>query len=45
MHLTNFEFKAAVKDLAALEKKLLTLDPVFIGQDSQVDTYFIFDKL
>lgn len=44
MHLTNFEFKAAVKDLAALEKKLLTLDPVFIGEDNQTDTYFNVTK-
>jgi len=36
----NFEFKAVATDLAALEKKLLTLNPKYIGEDNQVDTYF-----
>jgi len=36
----NFEFKAAATDIAALEKKLLTLNPRYIGEDNQVDTYF-----
>jgi adenylate cyclase, class 2 len=36
----NFEFKAVAADLAALEKKLLTLNPRYIGEDNQVDTYF-----
>lgn len=36
----NFEFKAKAADIAALEKKLLTLDPEYIGEDNQVDTYF-----
>jgi len=40
MATTNFEFKAAATDLAALEKKLLTLTPKYIGEDKQVDTYF-----
>lgn len=36
----NFEFKAAATDIAALEKKLLTLKPRYIGEDNQIDTYF-----
>jgi adenylate cyclase, class 2 len=40
----NFEFKAAATDLAALEKKLLTLNPRYIGEDNQVDTYFNIEK-
>lgn len=39
MHI-NFEFKARTKDIAGLEEKLLELDPHFIGEDHQVDTYF-----
>ena len=37
---TNFEFKAKAINLDALEKKLLTLNPKYIGEDHQVDTYF-----
>jgi adenylate cyclase, class 2 len=40
MATVNIEFKARTNDLAALEKKLLTLDPKYIGEDNQVDTYF-----
>ena len=36
----NFEFKAKADDINGLEKKLLTLDPKYIGEDNQVDTYF-----
>jgi len=36
----NFEFKAQVPDPDALEKKLLQLNPLFKGEDHQVDTYF-----
>ncbi|NOT94594.1 CYTH domain-containing protein [Ferruginibacter sp.] len=36
----NIEFKAQAKDIVFLEKKLLTLDPKYIGEDNQVDTYF-----
>jgi adenylate cyclase, class 2 len=36
----NIEFKAKAKDVALLEKKLLTLKPEYIGEDNQVDTYF-----
>jgi len=40
MNLKNFEFKAAVKDPGNLEKKLLELNPIYIGEDHQTDTYF-----
>ena len=40
MGLVNYEFKASVKDLESLEKKLLELQPVFSGEDHQIDTYF-----
>jgi adenylate cyclase class 2 len=40
MNITNFEFKARVTDLEEKEKLLLTLNPVFIGEDNQTDTYF-----
>ncbi len=36
----NFEFKAATTQLALLEEKLLTLNPVLKGTDVQTDTYF-----
>lgn len=39
MHI-NFEFKAKHDDINALEKLLLLQDPLFIGEDHQVDTYF-----
>lgn len=35
-----FEFKARIDNWLNLEKKLLTLNPVFKGTDYQVDTYF-----
>lgn len=44
MHLTNFEFKARADGLDSLEKKLLTLNPVFKGEDHQIDTYFSVGK-
>jgi adenylate cyclase class 2 len=40
MTILNFEFKARTSDLDGLEKKLLELNPVFIGMDHQIDTYF-----
>ncbi len=40
MPITNFEFKARANNLAELEKKLEKLDPVYKGEDHQVDTYF-----
>jgi predicted adenylyl cyclase CyaB len=40
MKLKNYEFKARANDLDGLEQKLLELNPVFIGVDHQIDTYF-----
>jgi predicted adenylyl cyclase CyaB len=40
----NIEFKAKVKDLSIPEKKLLLLDPFFVGEDHQTDTYFNVDS-
>lgn len=40
MNILNFEFKAHTDNLAELEKKLLQLNPQFIGEDHQNDTYF-----
>lgn len=40
----NFEFKAKVENAEDFEKKLQSLNPVFIGEDHQVDTYFIVEK-
>jgi len=36
----NYEFKARVSEITSLEQKLLSLNPVFIGEDNQCDTYF-----
>lgn len=44
MHLTNFEFKARTNNLISLEKKLLRINPVFKGEDHQIDTYFSVEK-
>lgn len=40
MHILNFEFKARARNLVELEEKLLRLNPKFIGEDHQIDTYF-----
>ena len=40
MPILNFEFKARTTDLDNLEKKLSALNPKFIGEDNQTDTYF-----
>lgn len=40
MPIKIIEFKARIKDTIAAEKKLLLLNPVFKGEDHQVDTYF-----
>lgn len=40
MNLLNAEFKARVKDLATAEQRLLALNPRFVGEDRQTDTYF-----
>ena len=44
MNIKNFEFKAMVDNLEKYENKLLTLNPVLIGTDHQVDTYFNVSK-
>lgn len=36
----NFEFKAKVNDPDVLEERLKKLNPIFKGEDHQVDTYF-----
>ena len=36
----NFEFKARTENLETDEKRLLQLNPKFIGTDNQTDTYF-----
>jgi adenylate cyclase, class 2 len=41
---TNIEFKAKASNIAALEQKLQTLHPVFIGEDHQKDTYYDVTK-
>ena len=40
MNIINFEFKATTHRLEEQENKLLTLDPVWKGEDLQTDTYF-----
>jgi adenylate cyclase, class 2 len=37
---TNIEFKAKANYIEALEEKLKTLHPTFIGEDHQKDTYY-----
>ena len=44
MPILNFEFKARTTDLHNLEKKLSGLNPKFIGEDNQTDTYFNVPK-
>lgn len=40
MSILNIEFKATTSKLAVLEATLQQHNPVFIGEDHQVDTYF-----
>jgi adenylate cyclase, class 2 len=40
MPAVNFEFKAKAKNINELENKLLGLNPLYIGEDNQTDTYF-----
>ncbi|HBC77916.1 MAG TPA: adenylate cyclase [Bacteroidales bacterium] len=40
MILRNYEFKAKTANPDKLEKKLLKLNPVYRGEDHQIDTYF-----
>lgn len=44
MPILNIEFKAATNSLAELEILLKQFNPVFIGEDHQVDTYFNVNK-
>ena len=44
MNILNFEFKAKTDNLEEKEQKLLELDPLFKGEDHQVDTYFHVEK-
>jgi adenylate cyclase, class 2 len=44
MTILNFEFKARTNDLKNLEDQLLLLNPKFIGEDNQTDTYFNVTK-
>ena len=39
MHI-NYEFKASCDNIEALELRLKELNPMFVGTDHQVDTYF-----
>jgi adenylate cyclase, class 2 len=41
---TNIEFKAKANNIDALEQKLKTLHPRFIGEDHQKDTYYDVTK-
>ncbi len=41
---TNFEFKAHCNKIQLAEEKLQTLNPIFIGEDHQIDTYFNIEK-
>ena len=40
MSILNIEFKASANNLVALEELLKHHNPLFIGEDHQVDTYF-----
>ena len=40
MPILNIEFKASTNKLAAMETLLLQHNPLFIGEDHQIDTYF-----
>jgi adenylate cyclase, class 2 len=37
---TNIEFKAKANNIEALEERLQTLNPRFVGLDHQIDTYY-----
>ena len=40
MNIINYEFKAITNQLFQLEQLLLQKNPIFIGEDNQVDTYY-----
>jgi adenylate cyclase class 2 len=44
MSILNIEFKAKTNDLPAAERILQKENPVYIGEDHQVDTYFDISK-
>ncbi|MCJ7447228.1 MAG: hypothetical protein MUO72_06030 [Bacteroidales bacterium] len=44
MNIINYEFKARVRNLEELEQKLKEINPVYKGEDHQVDTYFNVPK-
>jgi adenylate cyclase class 2 len=44
MQILNFEFKARARNVDRLEEKLLGLNPKFIGEDHQIDTYFNVER-
>jgi predicted adenylyl cyclase CyaB len=44
MKIRNYEFKARAADLKGLEREFLKLNPVFRGEDHQVDIYFKVDS-
>ena len=44
MSILNIEFKASTNNLAGLEVLLQHQNPLFIGEDHQVDTYFNVSK-
>ena len=44
MSILNIEFKAKTTKLALNESRLVSLHPLFIGEDNQTDTYFEVPK-
>ncbi len=40
MAIVNIEFKAKANNIERLEEKLLSLNPIFVGEDHQIDTYY-----
>ncbi len=44
MSILNIEFKAKATEIDSLEKILLQHNPLFIGEDHQIDTYFNVEK-
>jgi len=44
MKIKNIEFKAKVANLEEFETRLKSLNPIFIGTDHQIDTYYNVSK-
>jgi adenylate cyclase, class 2 len=40
MGIVNIEFKAKVNDIESLEAKLISLNPRYVGEDNQKDSYY-----